>query len=122
MKTTSQLFKALSEPIRLRILALLTSGERCVCDLMAALNLPQSTISRHLSFLRNGGLVTGRRGGQWMYYQLSIDDNPLSQQISKWLRDELVALPQSQEDQQALTAYLATKDKKACGRKAPGHQ
>jgi ArsR family transcriptional regulator len=119
MKTTAQLFKALSEPIRLRILTLLTSGERCVCDLMAALNLPQSTISRHLSFLRNAGLVTGRRGGQWMYYQLSIADNPLSQQITKWLRDELVSLPQSQEDQQALAAYLATKDKNACSRKAP---
>lgn len=122
MKTTAQLFKALSEPVRLRILALLSDGERCVCDLMAALGLPQSTISRHLSSLRNAGLVTGRRQDQWMYYRLNTDSNPAHRQIVEWLRHELVALPQGREDQQALTAHLATKDKKACGRKTAEHQ
>ncbi|MBU4034431.1 MAG: metalloregulator ArsR/SmtB family transcription factor, partial [Proteobacteria bacterium] len=52
MQTTAQFFKALSEEPRLRILALLLSGELCVCDLMAVLQLPQSTISRHLAYLR----------------------------------------------------------------------
>ncbi|HEX9779019.1 MAG TPA: metalloregulator ArsR/SmtB family transcription factor, partial [Geopsychrobacteraceae bacterium] len=60
MKTTTRLFKALSDETRLRILALLQAGELCVCDLMAILDLPQSTVSRHLAYLRNAGLVDDR--------------------------------------------------------------
>ena len=49
MKNVAHIFKALSDETRLRILALLHSGELCVCDLMVALDLPQSTVSRHLA-------------------------------------------------------------------------
>ncbi len=70
MKTTALWFKAYSEEIRLRILALLGAGELCVCDLMAVLELPQSTVSRHLAYLRNAGLVEGRRQDAWVYYRL----------------------------------------------------
>ena len=63
MKTTAKLFKALSDETRLRILSLLTEGELCVCDLMEVLQLPQSTVSRHLAYLRNTGLVADRRQG-----------------------------------------------------------
>ncbi|MCC6296234.1 MAG: metalloregulator ArsR/SmtB family transcription factor [Pseudomonadales bacterium] len=66
------LFKALSEPARLRIVHLLRQrGELCVCDLVDALQLPQSAVSRHLAYLRRQGLVTARRSGTWMYYQLA---------------------------------------------------
>lgn len=115
MNTTAHLFKALSEPIRLRIIALLTGGERCVCDLMAVLDLPQSTVSRHLSALRNSGWVEGRREGLWMYYRLTGVKSPLQQQAVDLLRRELIVLPQGQRDQEALTAYLATKNKTTCG-------
>ena len=57
MNALSLLFKSLSEEIRLRVIALLSGGELCVCDLMAVLDLPQSTISRHLSYLKNAGWV-----------------------------------------------------------------
>ncbi|WP_174483032.1 ArsR/SmtB family transcription factor [methanotrophic endosymbiont of Bathymodiolus puteoserpentis (Logatchev)] len=68
----ANLFKALSEPIRLRILALLLKkGELCVCDLVDTLNLSQSVTSRHLAYLRNNKIVTARREGVWMYYQLT---------------------------------------------------
>ena len=63
MKTTAQFFKALSDETRLRILALLVCGELCVCDLMAVLDLPQSTVSRHLAYLRHAGLVEDRLAG-----------------------------------------------------------
>ena len=65
--------KGLSDPIRLRIIKLLVlqEAELCVCHLTSALALPQSTISRHLSILRNAGLVTARRDGKWMYYGIS---------------------------------------------------
>ncbi len=60
MQQAAKLFKALSEVSRLRILGLLQHGELCVCDLMAVLDLPQSTVSRHLARLKECGLVRGR--------------------------------------------------------------
>jgi ArsR family transcriptional regulator len=114
MKTTAHLFKALSETVRLRILALLIEGERCVCDLMAVLDLPQSTVSRHLATLRTSGWIKGRRQGLWMYYRLAETDNLVQQQTLELLRRELVTLPQGRTDQEALNAYLATKTEATC--------
>lgn len=67
----AQLFKALGDATRLRLLALLQSGETCVGDLVAALDLPQGTVSRHLATLRHAELVETRRAGAWAYYSLS---------------------------------------------------
>ena len=72
MKKRAQIFKALGDETRLRIMGLLIDGkELCVCDIMAALDLPQSTVSRHLSNLRNAGLVNDRRQGIWMNYKIN---------------------------------------------------
>jgi len=114
MNTTAHHFKALSEPVRLRILALLTDGEHCVCDLMAVLDLPQSTVSRHLGALRHGGWVEGRRQGLWMYYRLTGDTSPIQKQALELLRRELVTLPQGRADQEKLAAFLAVKNTVAC--------
>jgi ArsR family transcriptional regulator len=56
------MFRAFSDPIRLRILHLIADGELCVCDLVEILGLPQPTVSRHLSYLRKAGLVSARGG------------------------------------------------------------
>jgi len=64
-------FAALADPTRLRIVLLLLTGELCVCDLTAALELPQSTVSRHMARLRIAGLVHDRRNGKWVFYSLS---------------------------------------------------
>jgi len=65
-------FAALANEIRLRCLLLMqTQGELCVCELTHALNLSQPMISRHLALLRDSGLVTDRRAGQWIYYQIN---------------------------------------------------
>jgi ArsR family transcriptional regulator len=66
---THELFKSLAEPMRLRIAILLLEQELCVCDLMAVLQLPQSTVSRHMSRLKSAGLVVDRREGKWVYYR-----------------------------------------------------
>lgn len=85
MKQLAHTFKALSDPIRLRIVLLLQAeGELCVCDLMAVLKLPQSTVSRHLAYLKRSYWVDGRRDGVWMHYQL--------RQERCRLRDELLAI------------------------------
>ncbi|MDR3433086.1 MAG: metalloregulator ArsR/SmtB family transcription factor [Rouxiella aceris] len=67
-----QFFKYLSEDTRLTIILLLrSSGELCVCELVAALNETQPKISRHLAMLREGGVLADRRQGKWIHYRLS---------------------------------------------------
>lgn len=114
MKDTARLFKALADETRLRILALLTRGELCVCDLMAILDLPQSTVSRHLAYLRNAGLVSDRRQGVWMYYQLPEPQNQLHAELYHLIVTQLTDQDQAQRDFSALEKFLATKDQIIC--------
>jgi len=72
-------FKALSEPPRLEILALLLNhGEMCVCDVMVVLGLTQSRASRHLGVLARTGLVEGRRAGMWVHYRVVPGPDPVA--------------------------------------------
>lgn len=64
-------FHALSEPLRINIIALLKNGELCVNEICEALNLPQSKISFHLKTLKDSGLVTVRKQGRRAYYYLN---------------------------------------------------
>jgi ArsR family transcriptional regulator len=64
-------FKALGDPVRLRLLSLIAArrgGEVCVCDLTAAFTVSGPTISHHLKVLRDAGLIDCRRRGTWIYY------------------------------------------------------
>ena len=68
---TTDFFRLLSDPTRLRCLLLLQAhGELCVCELTTALDTIQPKISRHLAMLREAGVVADRRQGQWIYYRL----------------------------------------------------
>jgi len=69
----AQLFHALSDEIRVNVVLLLLDGERCVCDLMADLDLAQSRLSWHLKTLSDAGVITGRREGRWNYYSLNAE-------------------------------------------------
>ena len=66
----AELCHALSDPTRLRILHLLRQGRRCVCDLTDTMDAAQSRLSFHLKTLRDAGLVSDRREGRWVYYQI----------------------------------------------------
>lgn len=70
LPTYTSVFKALSDETRLRIYLLL-KNELCVCQIQVALAISQTKVSRHLTVLRNAGLVTARREGLWMYYSRS---------------------------------------------------
>jgi len=72
----SRLFKALADEDRVRIVALLTHGELCVCHLETALGQSQPSVSRHLAVLRAAGLVESRRDGNWVYYRLVPQTDP----------------------------------------------
>lgn len=69
----AKVFKALGDPVRLRLLSMIASragGEVCVCDLTPAFDLSQPTISHHLKLLRQAGLIDCERRGTWVYYWL----------------------------------------------------
>ena len=71
VRSFSRLFKALGDETRLRIVALLSHGELCVCHLEEALRLSQPKVSRHLATLRAAGVVEPRRDGSWVHYRLA---------------------------------------------------
>lgn len=96
-ESLAALFKSLSEPVRLRIMALLLQASRdlCVCDLVEALQLPQSVVSRHLAYLRHHQLVSNRREKTWIYYQPAPD---CCQPLFEFLRDNIKNNKQMQQD------------------------
>ena len=111
MKHLAQTLKALSDPIRLRIVLLLQSeGELCVCDLMAVLKLPQSTVSRHLAYLKRSCWVDIRRDGVWMHYTLSKESCAICQELLITLKHHAVALPEAAADRNILKTLLKEKN------------
>ena len=114
MKKLAQTFKALSDETRLRILTLLTHGELCVCDLMAVLLLPQSTVSRHLAYLRNSGLIADRRDGVWMYYRLEQQLTVVDRDSWHSLLDQFQKQEGATADLEKLNLYLAEKSEERC--------
>jgi len=106
MKQLGELFKALADETRLRILALLIEErELCVCDIIAALQLPQSTVSRHLAYLRKSGLVHDRRCGLWMYYSIAEGSGLFQKGLVEFLRGHLPAFPASATDRSRLENF-----------------
>lgn len=76
VRPVSRFLRALADDTRLRIIALLSHGELCVCHIQDALDLPQPNISRQLGTLRAAGIVEDRRDGSWVYYRLLPQANP----------------------------------------------
>ncbi len=64
-------FKALSDPNRIRIIKMLESRELCVCEVREVLELSTSTVSKHLSILRDAGLITDSKHGKWVNFRLN---------------------------------------------------
>ena len=105
----ARIFKALADETRLRILALLLEGELCVCDLMAVLQLPQSTVSRHLAYLKRSCWVDTRRQGVWMYYTLSRESCVICRELLQILKQHAGNLPETTADRNAFADYLKEK-------------
>jgi ArsR family transcriptional regulator len=91
----TEVFKALADRNRARILKMLEERELCVCQIMAVIGLKQPTISKHLSVLKRAGLVEARRNGTWMFYSLSRQrhcdfDQAQLGLMRNWLNDDHV--------------------------------
>jgi ArsR family transcriptional regulator len=75
VRPLTRLFRALGDETRLRIVALLSHGELCVCHLEKALDLNQSNASRQLGILKSAGVVDSRREGTWVYYSILAQEH-----------------------------------------------
>jgi ArsR family transcriptional regulator len=83
---------------------LYAQGELCVCDIIAALLLPQSTVSRHLAYLKKSATVSDRREGLWIYYSINRSHR-LMEEMEPFLRKSLQDSAVSASDRQRLLNY-----------------
>ena len=104
----TQVYAALADPTRLRILSLLSEDEICVCHIHASLDVPQPTASRHLAYLRKSGLVAARRDGIWMHYRLAKITNPVVAAVVKAALHALTHAAISAQDERRLQVALKT--------------
>lgn len=92
----AELFHALADQTRLKILDELKDGERCVCELTDRLQAEQSRLSFHLKVLKEAGLIQDRRDGRWMYYRVNTE-------VVTELDDLVAALKQSRKARRAMS-------------------
>jgi ArsR family transcriptional regulator, arsenate/arsenite/antimonite-responsive transcriptional repressor len=95
----AQLFSALADPTRLRLLNLMNGREVCVCYFVEILQQGQPKISRHLAYLRRTGIVEARRDGKWMHYRIETPTDPSAASI---LNATLASFKTQREMQQDL--------------------
>jgi ArsR family transcriptional regulator len=112
--------KAVGDPTRTRILKLLEGGGLCVCQVQAVLGLAPSTVSKHLTILRNAGLVTDRRDGKWIEYALVAEEqHPYARALLAMLRGPLDRDPAVIADRKRLRAIKAIPLTEICNLPTP---
>jgi len=109
-----EVFKALADKTRLRIMRLLSITDRqvCVCEIVDALKLPQYLISKHLNILKNAKLVEGERKGTWVYYS-SLKDSAFNRKLFKLLNEQLSGA-EFLQDAEKLKQRLQLRDGDTC--------
>ncbi len=105
MLSLIEFFKTLSDETRLRILVLLFTKDLCVCELCDILDESQPKVSRHLAKLRDIGLVKDERKGQWIFYNLNVQ-NEFMEQIIQKLAESRTMVPILLEDEKKLKKKL----------------
>jgi ArsR family transcriptional regulator len=83
MESKVEVFKALGDSNRVRILCMLSIRDLCVCEINSVLNVSMSTISSHLKILRNAGLVSSKKDGRWIFYSLNKSDKAKHDIVAK---------------------------------------
>lgn len=107
MNELLNIFKALSDETRLRIMKLLEHGELCVCDIVAAFDMIQPKVSFHLGVLKKAGLVKDRKQGKWMHYR--IDDSDMFKRFLILSIMERIPENKLKEDKKRLEKFLKNK-------------
>jgi ArsR family transcriptional regulator, arsenate/arsenite/antimonite-responsive transcriptional repressor len=102
MYDIENLFKALADGTRLRLISLIGDSEVCVCFLVAILKTSQPKISRHLAYLRRAQIVAARREGKWMHYRLVDPPDEHAARIFREVQSSLSEHPELQRDREKL--------------------
>jgi ArsR family transcriptional regulator len=113
------LYRGFADATRLRILNLLAAGELCVCDVVALLDLPQPTVSRHLAYLRRTGLVEARRGWKFAHYHLATPRHPVHRNLINCVRTCFAGIPSLDRERRAAVARVAERKAEAQGDSCP---
>jgi ArsR family transcriptional regulator len=113
------LFRALSDPTRLRLLNLIADKEICVCYFVEILGISQPKISRHLAYLRRAGIAAARRQGRWMHYRLVIPRDAAASSILNETLKHLRERPDMQGDYSRLDAACCQPGQFELPKKAP---
>ena len=109
--------KALAEENRVRILLALEVEELCVCQIIELLELAPSTVSKHMSILRQARLVEGRKDGRWMYYRLADASAPTEvKEAIAWVKKSLSPNERIREDANRLKEILKIDREVLCSR------
>lgn len=114
MNTFIETTKALSDPNRVRVLMALRAGELCVCRIIELLQLAPSTVSKHLTILKQAGLIEGRKEGRWMYYRLPHDPTSKAWNTLHWVFQSLESSPDIKNDEARLTKIMKIDVEKLC--------
>ena len=107
MTPAPQLFRALADRTRLRIVNLLARGSLCVCDIQRILGQPQSSVSRHLALLKAAGLIGDRRDGMRIFYALTAWDTALARAVLAAIRAHLAVKGDYRQDVEELRELRA---------------
>jgi len=117
MQSLLNITKALSDQNRIRALMMLRAGELCVCQVIEMLGLAPSTVSKHMSILRQANLVHGRKEGRWTYYSLAGRAAPAAvRDALKWMMRNLADDAQIERDAKRLQKILKIDRKVLCKR------
>ncbi len=109
--------KALADENRIRILGVLRGRELCVCQLIELLGLAPSTVSKHLSILKNARLIDSRKQGRWMYYRLAGKAAPKEITAAlEWIAGSLSEAARFIQDEQRMEAILRIDPEVLCSR------
>jgi ArsR family transcriptional regulator len=111
MNDILNIFKALSDETRLRILKLLEKGELCVCDIVASLDMIQPKVSFHLGVLKDAGLIKDRKQGKWIHY--SIDDSDMFRRFLLLSTFERITNKSLMGDSERLREFLQSKKQRS---------
>jgi DNA-binding transcriptional ArsR family regulator len=119
MESILAITRALSDENRVRALLALGDQEVCVCQLIELLQLAPSTVSKHMSILKQAGLVVGQKKGRWMYYRLpGTAAPPAIRQALSWIRQAVSKASRIQEDSERMEKILKTNRDRLCERQA----
>jgi DNA-binding transcriptional ArsR family regulator len=107
---------ALADEGRVRALLALRGGELCVCQIVELLRLAPSTVSKHLSVLRQAGLVEARKQSRWMYYQIPRKPDAPVRRALDWVFEATRGQPETVQDQRRLKVILEEDPEELCRR------